>query len=144
MRKCLGILAVMILSFFFWNFDIVQICSEPNQGREVIVIEDDTPLAIPDSGFLAQKDCSEGGYNDWNLPEISSSQVLFSAGRISTPGAKVRTTGGHSGADRSSFLKSGKISSVHQAVTFTENTGLYPSGCTSFSHHLISLRKMRL
>ena len=128
MRKCLGILVVIILSIFCWNFD----------EENVPVIE------TPECGFLAQKDCSEGGYNDWNLPEISSSQVLFSAGRISTPGAKVRTTGGYSGADRSSFLKSGKISSVHQAVAFTENTGLYPSGYTSFSHHLISLRKMRL
>lgn len=127
MRKCLGILAVIILSIFCWNFD-----------------EDNMPVETPECGFFAQKDCTEGGYNDWNLPEISSSQVLFSAGRISTPGAKVRTTGGHSGADRSSFLKLGKISSVHQAVTFTENTGLYPSGYTSFSHHLISLRKMRL
>lgn len=128
MRKCLGILVVIILSIFCWNFD----------EENVPVIE------TPECGFLAQKDCSEGGYNDWNVPEIFSSQVLFSAGRISTPGAKVRTTGRHSGAGRSSFLKSGKISSVHQAVTFTENTGLYPSGCTSFSHHLISLRKMRL
>ena len=128
MRKCLGILVVIVLSIFCWNFD----------EENVPVVE------TPECGFLAQKDCSEGGYNDWNVPEISSSQVIFSAGRISTPGAKVRTTGGHSGADRSSCLKSGKISSVHQAVAFTENTGLYPSGYTSFSHHLISLRKMRL
>lgn len=61
MRKCLGILVVIILSIFCWNFD----------EENVPVIE------TPECGFLAQKDCSEGGYNDWNLPEISSSQVLF-------------------------------------------------------------------
>ena len=38
----------------------------------------------------------------------------------------------------------GETYRVEETVAFTENTGLYPSGCTSFSHHLISLRKMRL
>ena len=55
MRKCLGILVAIILSIFCWNFD----------EENVPVIE------TPECGFLAQKDCSEGGYNDWNLPDVS-------------------------------------------------------------------------
>ncbi|MGM9738619.1 MAG: hypothetical protein ACI3ZT_09455 [Candidatus Cryptobacteroides sp.] len=44
---------------------------------------------------------------------------------------------------QTAFLKAGRIVSPQAALHFSSEAGIMPSGHTSFSHHLISLRKIR-
>lgn len=143
MRKLVNILLLALLSVFFIDADGGTCRGSIENGvqaRFLVEVLGDTP----DSGTLEDKGCPHGGYNDWNLPELSSGQMQFQGGRVRTQGARVRSSDGNSGCGQSSFLKSGKVSSIRKALSFIAGTGLYPSGFSSFSHHLISLRKMRL
>lgn len=143
MRKFVNILLLALLSVFFIDADGGSGRGSIEDGvHERLLVE--VCGDIPDSGTLEDKGCPHGGYNDWNLPELSSGQMQFQDGRVRTQGARVRTFDGNSGCGQSSFLKSGKVSSIRKALSFIAGTGLYPSGFSSFSHHFISLRKMRL
>ncbi len=142
MHRKLTIFIVLVLSIFSLNLDSVSVHGSAccDRAAAAFVLSD----AVPDAGSLKQADGSQGDYNGWSVPELSSAQEQFTPVRVYSPGTRVRTSGGRQGFDSSSFLKAGKVSSIRRAITFTTHTGLFPSGYGSFSHHLISLRKIRL
>lgn len=82
--------------------------------------------------------------------QITLADIGFIAPQnISVPGApsvqftKSQSTGARAEAKNVSMHKSGHIVDQHEALHFFTRAGLMPSGHTSFSHHIISLRKLR-
>ncbi|MGM9743361.1 MAG: hypothetical protein ACI3ZC_09910 [Candidatus Cryptobacteroides sp.] len=88
--------------------------------------------------------------HDGSFRQITLADIGFIAPQnISVPGApsgqftRHQSTGARAEARTISMHKSGHIVDQQGALQFFTRAGLMPSGHTSFSHHIISLRKLR-
>lgn len=138
MRKYLEILILVCLAALAWDCGKSFLVTSEDDGRCV-------SAEIAD--YIASSDNSSDCYTDWNDMAYSGDDTSISMARCPVSAYRVRVSGQSSSsqnADRSSFLKSGKIESVRKSLSFACYSGLFPTGHYSFSQHLISLRKMRI
>lgn len=148
MRAFGKILLIAVLSVFAWKAAGFFDCHTVDRQDECVgtVLVCDGEAALHSAGGL-EGDYRRGGYNDWNLPELSASQGQLTTGRPSEQSSRVNSSESQHVTQswhKTAFVKGGRILNIHQALKFIEDAGLFPSGNCSFSHHLISLRKMRL
>lgn len=112
--------------------------------HDVVSSAEITECVRESSGEIIGHRNADNDYTCWNCPELLSAQGYFNEGRENIPITKLRTSVRSTSHSSSSFYHTGKLVDVRFGIEFFSRAGLFPSGRYTFSHHLISLRKMRL